>query len=70
MAKNKKNLEDEPEIKQWQEATLIETFNLNRIREYQTPLMKEWLTVENPILNVVEQVIFDHKLKQVGVKRI
>ncbi len=64
MAKNKKNLEDEPESKQWQEAMLIKTFNLNRIREYQTPLMKEWLTVEIPILNVVEQGIFDHKLKQ------
>ncbi len=65
MAKTKKNNETEEEVsKQWKEAMLIETFNLNRIKEYQTPLMKEWLDVQNPIFDIVEQGIFDRKLKQ------
>ena len=65
MARTKKNLEEnEAESKQWKEATLIKTFKLNRIKEYQTPLMKEWLEVQNPIFDVAEQVLFDRKLKQ------
>ncbi len=68
MAKNNKNLEDESENKQWQEATLIKTFKLNRIKEYQTPLMKEWLDVENPIFDVVEQGIFDRKLREAIIR--
>ncbi len=69
MAKNNKNLEEEAESKQWQEATLIETFNLNRITEYQTSLMQEWLEVDIPIFDVVEQGIFDRTYKK-GVQKI
>jgi hypothetical protein len=69
MAKAKKNLEEnEAESKQWQEATLIKTFKLNRIKEYQTPLMKEWLDVENPIFDVVEQGLFDRKLREAIIR--
>jgi hypothetical protein len=65
MAKKKKVLEDEAEeSKQWQEATLIKTFNLNRITEYQTPLMQEWLEVQNPVFDVVEQGNFDKKFRE------
>ncbi len=69
MAKAKKNLEDEAAAsKEWQEATLIKTFKLNRIKEYQTPLMKEWLDVENPIFDVVEQGLFDRKLREAIIR--
>jgi hypothetical protein len=70
MAKKQKDFEDEEEeSKQWKEATLIETFNLNRITEYQTPLMQEWLSVENPIFDMVEQSIFDRTYHK-GVNKI
>jgi hypothetical protein len=65
MAKKKKDLEDEEESKQWQEATLIKTFKLNRITTYQTPLMQEWLDVQNPVFDIVEQANFDKKFKEV-----
>jgi hypothetical protein len=48
MARKKKDL-DEEEGKQWREADLIETFNLNRITSYQTQLMEKWLDVQNPV---------------------
>jgi hypothetical protein len=67
MAKKQKQKdfeEDEEEGKQWQEATLIETFNLNRITEYQTPLMQEWLDVQNPVFDIVEQANFDKKFRE------
>jgi hypothetical protein len=56
--------EENPKEKQYKEADLILLFNLKRIVEYQTPLMEEWLAVENPILNVAEQYIFDKKYKE------
>jgi hypothetical protein len=65
MAKKKKDLEEEEESKQWQEATLIKTFKLNRITTYQTPLMQEWLDVRNPVFDTVEQANFDKKFKEV-----
>ena len=69
MAKTKKILEEnEAETKQWQEATLIKTFKLNRIKEYQTPLMQEWLNVQNPIFDVVEQGLFDRKLREAIIR--
>jgi len=45
--------------KQWKEAELMLTFNLERIVEYKTPLMKEWLDVSMPELDIFEQHTFD-----------
>jgi hypothetical protein len=69
MAKSKKNNKEEEEIKQWQEATLIETFNLNRITGYYTILMQEWLDVAIPTLDIFEQTLFDRIYKK-GVQKI
>ena len=60
---------EEDEGRNWTEAELVLQFNLNRIVEYQTPLMKEWLEVENPVFDVVEQSIFD-TIYQRGVKNM
>ncbi|TAE04449.1 MAG: hypothetical protein EAZ97_00235, partial [Bacteroidetes bacterium] len=60
MAKRKK---ESAEKKEWKEGELIKTFKLKRIKEYQTPLMKEWLDISTPpVFDVVEQGIFDRKL--------
>jgi hypothetical protein len=67
MAKKKYIDEEKPTGKQYKEADLILLFNLKRIVTYQTPLMEEWLAVENPILNVVEQYIFDKKLEEAQI---
>jgi hypothetical protein len=64
MARKKKEIENEEEGKQWREADLIETFNLTKIKEYQTPLMKEWLEVENPTFDIAEQAIFNRKHRE------
>jgi hypothetical protein len=67
MAKRKYTEDDENDSfqsKQYKEGELILLFNLTRIVEEQTLLMQEWLTVENPIFNVVEQYIFDKKYKE------
>ena len=45
--------------KEWKEAELMVAFNLERIVEHQTPLMKEWLDVSMPELDVFEQHTFD-----------
>ena len=44
------------------ESDLIELFNLNRVVVTQTPEMQRWLNVESPVLDVVEQGIFDRIL--------
>ncbi len=44
---------------QWTEAELVLAFKLNRITDYETPLVKEWLTVQNPVFSVGEQHIFE-----------
>ncbi len=62
MAKRINNQDDERSRKEWREGEIIETFNLNRIITYQTPLMQEWLDVQIPVLNVGEQYIFDGDL--------
>ncbi len=63
---NNDELENNQEIRQFQkEAELIVTFGLKRITTYQTPLMQEWTTVENPVFNVGEQYIFDKKSTEV-----
>jgi hypothetical protein len=48
----------------YREADLILRFGLNRIAEYQTPLLTEWLAVDFPVLDTVEQAIFDRKLRE------
>jgi hypothetical protein len=64
MARKRKDFEEEVEGKQWREADLIKTFKLNRIKEYQTPLMQEWLDVQTPVFDVVEQGIFNRKYRE------
>jgi hypothetical protein len=67
MAKKRRISTDEDELVKshpYKEADLILRFNLNRIAEYQTPLLAEWLTVNPPIFDAVEQTIFDRKLKE------
>lgn len=67
MAKRKKATDeenDETTGKQWKEAELIKLFKLNSIKRYYTPLMAEWLDIELPTLDVVEQNIFDRKLNE------
>jgi hypothetical protein len=45
--------------KEWKEAELLLTFNLERIADRQTPLMKEWLDVSMPEFDVFDQHTFD-----------
>jgi hypothetical protein len=60
MAKRIKKLDDDEKgVKTWREGELIDVFKLNRIKTYQTPLMQEWLDVQMPELNMVEQYMFD-----------
>ncbi len=65
MARKKKNTAEEDEIigKNWQEGELIKTFQLKPLIE-PSKLMQEWLDVESPIFDVVEQAIFDKALKK------
>jgi hypothetical protein len=59
----KKNInQEEAKSKEYKEGALILLFKLKRITTYYTPLMKEWLDVEIPTLDMVEQTIFDRKL--------
>ncbi len=46
----------------YNEASLIRLFSLKRIVNEQTPEMKHWLTVQPPVLDIVEQSIFDRIL--------
>jgi hypothetical protein len=62
MARRKNIDSEEIRGKQYKEAELILLFKLNRIATYYTPLMTEWLDVENPTFDMVEQTIFDRKL--------
>jgi hypothetical protein len=64
MAKQRRYREDEQE-NEWSEAQVVVTFKLNRITDYKTPLMEEWLTVEKPLFTATEQEIFDKKYKEV-----
>jgi hypothetical protein len=59
----KKNQDTEMEPKKnWKEGELVMTFKLKPIREYQTPLMEEWLNAPLPTFDIVEQSIFDKYL--------
>jgi hypothetical protein len=62
MARRKFTDEDEIKGKQYKEGDLILLFKLKRIATYYTPLMKEWLDVDNPIFDSFEQTLFDRKL--------
>ena len=55
MARRKK----EDEGRNWTEAEVVLQFKLKRIATYQTPLIQEWLEVENPVFNDFEQTLFD-----------
>ena len=46
----------------YNEDDLIDLFNLTRIADKQTPEMQRWLNVTPPVLDVVEQGIFDRIL--------
>ncbi len=62
MAKRRKDIEDGDERgKNWKEGELIKQFNLKRITEYQTPVLKEWWEVENPTFTPKEKEIFEEK---------
>ncbi len=65
MARKKKNTEDEDENvgRNWQEGELIETFHLKSLIE-PSKLMIEWLDVEMPVFDTVEQANFDKALKK------
>ena len=63
MAKRGSN--QEQETKSWREGELIKAFQLTRIVTYQTPLMKDWLDVQPPDLNVGEQYSFDKTFTKV-----
>lgn len=45
--------------KDWKEGEMLLTFNITRIDNSQTPLMKEWLEVEAPLFTPTEQEIFE-----------
>ncbi len=66
MAKNKFTFSNvlESNFQEWCEGELIETFNLRRIADRQTPLMQEWLQVDFPTLNIPEQYNFDKTHKR------
>lgn len=51
--------------KEWKEGEMILTFHLNKIRQGQTPLMQEWITVEPPTFTVVEQANFENSYQKV-----
>lgn len=62
MPRKKINDNEESQAKAWREGELIHQFQLVRIATEETPLLKEWLSVESPILNPLEQMIFDNIL--------
>ena len=64
MAKTKLIGDDENGGKAWREGDLITTFALKRIKEYMTPLMKEWLDAPLPTLDAYEQLHFDKTIKK------
>ena len=64
MAKSLKKQEEERANKNWKEGEIIRTFNLNRIYGRPTPLMKEWLDVDTPILNIPEAYNFERALSK------
>jgi hypothetical protein len=64
MAKLSKNQNGGAATKAWREGELIKTFKLNRILGVKTPLMEEWLDVQPPELDIVEQANFNKVLSK------
>lgn len=58
-----------PRKKEWREGEMILTFHLNQIIDRETPTMQEWLAVEPPVFNAVEQHIFDNTYQK-GLKKM
>jgi hypothetical protein len=64
MAKLSKNQNGGSTPKAWREGELIKTFKLNRILGFKTPLMEEWMDVQKPELDIVEQSNFNKVLSK------
>jgi hypothetical protein len=64
MPRKKTNDNEESQAKAWREGELIHQFQLTRIVTEETPLLAEWLDVENPTLSPLEQMLFDNILKK------
>ena len=62
MARKKKE-DNEYSGKNWREGDLMDKFQLNRITEYQTPLMQAWLEAPIAVLEPHEQRNFDDIFK-------
>jgi hypothetical protein len=62
MPKKVKKQNTSSKSKAWKEGELIDTFHLNRIATYQTPLMQEWLNAELPNFHPAEQYYFEKLL--------
>ncbi len=54
-------------IRIWTEAELMATFELQRENK-EMPLLNEWLVVELPIFNILEETFFEELLDLVGKK--
>jgi hypothetical protein len=70
MAKKQKSVKKAiPKPKNWREADLIDIFKLNRISTRLTPLLEAWINVSPPLLDMVDQAIFDKLLVkgQIGI---
>ncbi len=55
--------------KEWQEGELVVTFNLTKIDNHYTPVMAEWLNVEDPDFDAIDEGIFKrliNKVKKIG----
>jgi len=63
MARKKQTIEEESLNRNWQEGELIKTFHLRPLVDI-SELMKDWLQVETPVFDVVEQGIFDKSLRK------
>jgi hypothetical protein len=63
MARKRKHEEEEGEGKNYSEGELVLLFKLNRITDYATPTMQEWLDVETPVLTPLENELFAKKHK-------
>jgi hypothetical protein len=50
--------------KEWCEGKMIRTFQLEKITEYATPTLEEWLDVKIPEFSLGEQYIFDSTWKR------
>jgi hypothetical protein len=55
--------------KQWKETELMLAFSLEKIAEYKTPLMEEWLNVSLPEFDIFEQHTFDD-IYSLGVRNM